>query len=206
MDKPPEHGVLEEFRVEFLDCWQRLPNKAFFFLLLAAWLALFQFFGNPTLGYVKSASLIGWMLDAYSPTGDYLSGDEAHAVIMPFMVLALFWWKRKELVAVPARVWTPAILLITLALMLHLAGFSVQQPKASVIALFVGIYGLMGLAWGPAWMRASFFPFFLFAFCMPLGDQAQIITTPLRQLVARMVTAIAHLGLSPDLVRQGSQL
>src|SRR5262249_6619862 len=72
--------------------------------------------------------------------------------------------------------------------------------------LFAGIYGLMGLAWGPAWLRASFFPFFLLAFCMPLGDQAQIITTPLRLLVARLVAGIAHIGLAPDLVRQGTQL
>ena len=206
MDNPPEHGILEEFRLEFKDCWQRLPNKAFFFLLLAAWLALFQFWGNPTLGYLNSASLMRWMLDAYSPTGDYLASEEVHAVIMPFVVLALFWWKRKELVAVPTRMWTPALLLIGGALLLHLAGYSVQQPKASVIALFAGIYGLMALSWGPAWMRASFFPFFLLAFCMPLGDQAQIITTPLRQLVARIVAGIAHLGLAPDLVRQGSQL
>src|SRR5262249_2802052 len=92
------------------------------------------------------------------------------------------------------------------ALLLHLMAFSVQQPKFSVIAMFVGIYALMGLAWGPDWLKASFFPFFLLAFCLPLGDQAQIITTPLQLLVARLVTAIAHLGLAPDLVRQGTQL
>src|SRR6476659_5065877 len=107
MDTPPENGFLEEFRLEFRDCWQKLPNKGLFFVLLFAWVALFQFIGNPSLGYVNSPSLMRWMLDAYSPTGDYLSSDEAHAVIMPFVVLALFWWKRKELVAVPIRMWTP---------------------------------------------------------------------------------------------------
>jgi len=206
MDNPPEHGVLEEFRLEFQECWQKLPHKAFFLLLLAAWLGLFQFLGNPTLGYIKSASLMRWMLDTYSPTGQYLSGDEAHAVLMPFVVLALFWWKRKELMAVRIKLWSPALLLIIFALFLHLAAFSVQQPKFSVIAMFVGIYGLMGLAWGPHWLKASFFPFFLLGFCMPLGDQAQIITTPLRLLVARIVAAIAHLGVAPDLVREGTQL
>jgi exosortase len=206
MENPPEAGILEEFRLEFLACWQKLPNKAFFFLLLGAWLMLFQFFGNPTLGHINSPSLMRWMLDAYSPTGDYLSGEEAHAVIMPFVVLALFWWKRRRLMATPARVWSPALLLIAFALLLHVAAFTVQQPKASVVALFVGIYGLIGLAWGSAWMKASFFPFCLLAFCMPLGDQAQLITTPLRLLVARLVAGIAHLGLAPDLVRQGSQL
>ena len=35
------NGVLEDFRLRFLDCWHRLPNKGFFFILLAAWLVLF---------------------------------------------------------------------------------------------------------------------------------------------------------------------
>jgi exosortase len=206
MDTPPENGLLEEFRLEFRDCWQKLPNKGLFFVLLFAWVALFQFIGNPTLGYVNSPSLMRWMLDAYSPTGDYLSSDEAHAVIMPFVVLVLFWWKRKELLAVPMKLWGPGLLLLAACLLLHIGGFALQQPKISVIALFAGLYALMGLVWGPVWLRTSFFPFFLLAFCMPLGDQAQSITTPLRHLVARIVTGIAHLGLAPDLVRQGTQL
>src|SRR5262245_53084638 len=57
MEEKPINGVLEDFRISFLECWQKLPNKAFFFLLLAAWMLLFLFLGNPTLGYVKSASL-----------------------------------------------------------------------------------------------------------------------------------------------------
>jgi len=30
-------------------CWRRLPNKLFFFGLLAAWLLLFQFLGSSIL-------------------------------------------------------------------------------------------------------------------------------------------------------------
>ena len=30
-----------------IDCWHRLPNKAFFFALLAVWLLLFQFWATP---------------------------------------------------------------------------------------------------------------------------------------------------------------
>ena len=54
MEKQPTDGILEEFRLEFLDCWRRLPNKGFFFILLAAWLALFQAVGNSTLGFIHS--------------------------------------------------------------------------------------------------------------------------------------------------------
>ena len=41
-----------------LDCWRRLPNKAFFFLLLAAWLALFQFLGNSISGLHSHAVIV----------------------------------------------------------------------------------------------------------------------------------------------------
>ena len=206
MDNQPTNGILEEFRFDLRECWQKLPNKVFFLCLLAAWLALFQFLGNSTLGYIHSPSLLCWTLNAYSPTGDYLSSDDGHGVIIPLVVLALFWWKRKDLMALPLKLWWPGLLLFVLALLLHIAAYMIQQPKLSLIAFFTGVYGLMGLAWGRDWLRASFFPFFLFAFCVPLGSQGQIITTPMRHLVAIIVAAISHLGLAPDLVREGTQL
>ena len=58
---------------EFYSGWQQLPNKIFFFTLLIAWLALFQFLGNSTFGYSHGSSLFGWMLMAYNGQG--VSGD-----------------------------------------------------------------------------------------------------------------------------------
>jgi exosortase len=75
-----------------------------------------------------------------------------------------------------------------------------------MIAFLAGLYALMGLAWGPAWLRGAFFPMFLLGFCIPLGPHAQAITTPMRHMVAAIVTAIAHMGIAPDLVREGTQL
>jgi exosortase len=121
-------------------------------------------------------------------------------------VLALFWWKRKELMKVPFQNWWPALFIIAFALVLHVIGYLTMQARISIIALFVGIYGLTGLVWGKGWLHASFFPFFLFAFCVPLGSLGQAVTTPLRHLVAIIVTGIAHLGIAPDLIREGTQL
>jgi hypothetical protein len=45
MPDQPTDGILEELRIEFLKCSERLPHKGFFLVLLA-WLALFQFLGN----------------------------------------------------------------------------------------------------------------------------------------------------------------
>ena len=158
MQNQSENGMLEEFRIDVLDCWKKLPNKGFFLVLFAAWMALFILVGNPTLGYINSPSLIRWMLDAYNPMGNYLDSDDGHGVLVPFIVLALFWWKRKELMALPMDTWWPGLVILGGALVMHLVAYMIQQPKISVIAMFLGIYGLLGLAWGRKWMVASFFP------------------------------------------------
>ena len=44
---------------------------------------------------------------------------------------------------------------------LHALRENAGQVWGGIIALFTGIYGLMGLAWGREWLRHSFFPFFL---------------------------------------------
>jgi exosortase len=182
--------------------WRQLPNQVFFFTLAAVWVALFVFLGNPTFNYLDSPSLLAWMFNIYTST----SVDEGHGLLIPFVVLALFWWKRKELLARPPGLWWPAIGLVGLALLLHLVGFVSQQQRLSVVALLLGLYGLTGLAWGRHWLTASFFPFFLLVFCIPVAEFAAPLTLPLRLLVSRIVEIVAHLGLAPDLIREGTQL
>ena len=60
-ERKPGHESLKHFWQDTAECWRRLPNKAFFFALLAAWLALFQFLGNAILGYVHTPSLFDWL-------------------------------------------------------------------------------------------------------------------------------------------------
>lgn len=203
MEKQQTSGILDEFQNDLMDCWRRLPDKALFFILLAAWLLLFQFVGSSTMGYIKTPSLFRWMYNAYQPSP---ITDDAHGQVIPFVVLALFWWKRKELMSVPFQNWWPGLFIIAFSLALHVVGYLTMQARISIIALFTGMYGLMGLVWGREWLRASFFPFFLFAFCVPLGSLGQAVTTPLRHLVAIIVTWIAHVGIAPDLIREGTQL
>jgi exosortase len=199
-DSVPSAGV-PGFMAELRQCWEQLPNKGFFFTLLAAWLLLFQFLGSCTFGYIATPSLLRWMYNAYE-NGD--QSDE-HGLWVPFLVLGLFWWKRKMLLAQPLRLWSPALLMLALALLLHLVGYLVQQQRISIVGLFLGIYALMGLAWGPAWLRGCFFPFFLFAFCIPVATIAQPITFPLRIMVCKLVVAVSPL-LGFDVVRDGTAL
>jgi exosortase len=196
-----EPSPAQKFQSEFRACWEQIPNKALFFSLLALWALLFHLFGNSTFGYTKTKSLFGWMYFVYNS-----SPDDGHCLLIPFVVLALFWWKRAELMAVPKQPWWPGVILVALGLALHLIGFMAQQGRISIVGLFTGIYGLMGLAWGFAFLRASFFPFFLFAFCIPLGTMADTLTFPLRMMVSWIAAGFSQLVLGIDVIRVGTQL
>jgi exosortase len=172
--------------------------------LLTAWLALFQFLGNSVFGYVHSPSLLVWMSNAYNSGG--VSNDDALGNVIPFLVIGLFWWKRKELLQLPLKIWPPALMFVVLGLILHILGYVIQEPRFSIVALFTGIYGLMGLTWGPAWLRNSLFPFFLFIFSVPVSTVLEFITFPLRMLVSKLVEWVAHNILGIGIVRVGTQL
>ena len=187
-----------------VDCWHQLPNKTFFFALLAAWLTLFQFFGNSTFGYINTPSLFQWMFNVYNNRS--VPSDDAYGNLIPFLVVGLFWWKRKELLRLPLKIWSPAVMLVALGLALHILGYVIQQPRLSIVALFTGIYGLMGLAWGHVWLRNSFFPFFLFIFSVPVGVVLEPITFPLRILVSELVEWVAHNSFGIGVLRMGTQL
>jgi exosortase len=215
---PKEPAPARSFRAEFADCWQRLPNKALFFGLLAAWLALFQFLGNATFGYIDTASLLRWMAKAYwNPVepedhvygiGYFMSGftDDGHGFLIPVVVLALLWWKREKLLSLSNRLWWPGMILLAGALLLHLVGYLVQQPRVSIVALFAGIYALTGLVWGAGWLRATFFPCILFVFCIPVTSIGEPITFPLRNFVAKIVTIISNDVLGMSVIREGTQI
>jgi exosortase len=203
MNETQTKAAPTDWRKDTLECWQRLPNKAFFFTLLAAWLLLFQYWGNAILGYVHTSSMFAWLYDAYTVGGE--QNDASYGKLIPFLVVGLFWWKRKDLLALPLQLWWPGLLLLAAALVLHIIGYLIQQPIPSIISLFMGIYALMGLAWGPAWLRRSRYPFFLFVFSIPLTSHLNFILFPMRLLVTWLVEMVAHL-IGIGVLRQGTQL
>ena len=182
--------------------WQQLPNRGFFLGLTVVWFALFEFLGMSTYGQLGTSSLLTWMFNVYSSP----AVDEQHGMLIPFVVMILVWWKRKELAAQPARGWPPGLWLVAAGLALHFLGYILQQPRLSVIGMLTGFFGVMGLAWGPKFLKALRFPYFLLIFCVPLGELGVPITLPLRIMVATIVATISQLGLAPDVMRQGTQL
>jgi exosortase len=200
-------GILEEFQTDLVKTWHRLPNKGFFLVLLAAWLAVFQFFGNSTFGYVASPSLFRWMWMACTSQGeDGLGNDDSLSLWVPLLVLGLLWWKRKELTTVRFGLWGPALVFVACGAGFHLLGYVIQQPRLSILGLVVGLYGLTGVAWGQGWLRRSFFPFFLLIFCIPFSAPLDFITVRLRLISCQIVEVVAHYGLGISVVREGAIL
>jgi exosortase len=196
-DAPATRGFLDELR----SLGEAVPHKAMFGVILLAWIALFHFLGNPTLGYINTRSMFGWLQNAYNQ-----STDDNLGVLVPIAVIALLWWKREELAAAPKHLWWPPIVLFVFAALLHVAGYTVQQTRLSVVSFFLGLYALMGLLWGWQVLRATFFPFFLFAFSVPLTGEMEGLTIPLRIIAAKLAVVTSHLIGIDDLVRQGTQL
>jgi exosortase len=192
------------FATEFRELWDALPNKGLFFTLLAAWLLMFHLVGNSTFGYWNTPSLLKWLVIAYDVPS--FGSDDSHGFFMPFVVLALLWWKRDELVAVPKRTWWPGLVLLALALLLHVFGYLLQQPRVSIVSLFAGLYCLTGLVWGWRWMTATFFPVVLLSFCLPVASISEPITFPLRMIVTKLSVGIGHNLLGIDVVRDGSRI
>ena len=81
----------------------------------------------------------------------------------------------------------------------------IVQNQKGVLAMFLGVFGLMGMSWGRAWLKESIFPFWLFIFCMPLAALLTMFTLPLRLFVTWLVAAAAN-ALTISVVRQGTML
>ena len=190
------------FVAEAQAVWQAIPNRTALLLLLAAWAVLFHLLGNSTLGYVNTPSLFGWWTWSLIRTP-----DEEHAWLIPFVVVALLWSRRDEFLKLEKGVWVPALGVLLFAMLLHTAGYMLQQTRLSVLAFFLGVFGIVGAMLGRQWMVAAFFPFSLFIFCVPLGTGGtEIVSFPLRLMATKITAVFCDLILGIKVVQNGTQL
>ncbi len=202
-DEPkPAPTLAEEFLVEFRAFWAWLPDKPLFFALLGAWALLFHFLGHCSFNFTNQPSLFAWMWGAWS--AEALEAE--HGKLVPVVVLILLWLRRGELLATPTRRWLPALAGVALALALHVVAFIVQQPRVSMVALAGGVWCLVGLVWGPGWLRKTFFPFLLLGFCVPLESLGEGLLFELRLLVTQISVGIGHNLLGLDVLRDGTAI
>lgn len=200
--KPSKSGesLFSEILRDLSSLWQKLPHKSVFITGLILWGLLFQLLGNSTFGYIDTASVYHWMYNAYNAK----LSEDGHGNLIPFAVIVLLIWKRKELLKFEYAAWNPGLALLALGLLVHVVGFMAQQTRLSVMGMFLGFYGLMGYCWGKAWLKAIFFPYILFLFCVPIGSLAQPLTFPLRVFVTTLAVGFSDHVLQIDVIRQGT--
>src|SRR5437773_165727 len=146
------YGEWSALRGELAALWSSLPDKLLLFTLCVVWGLFFHVLGNSTFGYKDTPSLFGWMNYAYNTLE-----DDRHGKFIPLVVLALLLVKRRELTTAPKAPWWPALVVVVAGLLLHIAGYITQQTRISILAFFLGVYGLTGLRWGRTWLRATSF-------------------------------------------------
>lgn len=201
-DSQPSPTLAEELLREARVFWGRLPDRPLFLVLLGAWAALFHFLGHCSFNFTDRPSLFAWMWGAWSAP----ALEAGHGKLVPIVVLALLWLRRNELLATPARRWLPALAGLAAVLALHVVAFTVQQPRLSMVALAAGAWWLVGLVWGPGWLRKTFFPFLLLGFCVPLESLGEGVLFQLRLLVTKISVGIGHHLLGLDVLRDGTRI
>lgn len=175
-----------------------------------AGVAVWQFFGNATRGYVQTDSMFWWWISQWLDP----QAETEHGWLVLGISGWLLWRNLKEglglrvsgsgfRVSDSERVW-PAVVAMVAGLMLNLAGFVGQQTRVGIAGFLLFAWGVVRLGGGPRWGRAAAFPlgFLLFAVPVNVLDTAGFW---LRVGVVDASTALAH-GAGIALVRNGTQL
>lgn len=196
-----DHRMGQELRA----FWDSLPHKGVFALLFGAWLALFHFIGHAQLGWLSNPSLFLFLDTMYSHAAD-VESDDAIGRYIPVVFLVLLLVQRGPLTAVRKEPWAGGLVLVLLGCLMHVFAYTVQMFPFSLLAFLTGLYGLTGLVWGPAWLRAAFFPFVVLVFCLPVEPYIEGFTFKLRHLAAAASTWVCTDLLGLKLVRQELQV
>jgi exosortase len=165
----------------------------------AAGILLFQFWGNATHGYIATNSLFYWWVFQWVNR----DSETQHGWLILGLSLFLLWRNLgRERPA--GRMPRAALAAMLTALVVHAAGFIAQQPRVSILALLVYIWGLCALAGGRRWGRASAFPITFMVFAIPV-NALDTVGFWLQMAVVKSGAHVAHL-LGIGVIRNGTQL
>lgn len=188
-----------------------------------AGLALFQFLGNATRGYVDTTSMFWWWISQWlDPAAETQHGWLVLAVSVGLLARAARVTEQgagnKEQAGSSAGVspasdeggrrdacatW-PAFVAMLAGLALHALGFVAQQTRLSIVAFLVFTWGVLRLGGGKRWGGAALFPLGFLVFSIPV-NVLDSFGFWLQMGVVRATAAIAHVA-GIEVVRNGTQL
>ncbi|MBI3876785.1 MAG: exosortase/archaeosortase family protein, partial [Verrucomicrobia bacterium] len=171
------------------------------FLCAVAGFVVFHWFGNASLGYIRSPSLFWWWVSQWL---DPVAESE-HGWLILGISLWLFWRNARSEPSTDNAVDNKLVTASLLGgLAIHLFGYALQQARISIVGLLLFAWGVLALAGGRRWGRASAFPLLFMIFAIPLNmlDSAGFY---LRLWVIEVAYRGAHL-IGIDVLRNGTQL
>lgn len=176
-----------------------------------AGVALFQFLGNGTRGYIDTASLFHWWIAQWlNPASESEHG---------WLILGLsawLWWRNLQPAKSPGprvetggpasvdRPWRRALAAMLGGLALHAVGFAAQQARVSIVALLIFAWGVLALAGGARWARAALFPLGFLLFAIPINVLDSVGFWLRLWVIEASATLAAIAGI--DVLRSGTQL
>lgn len=171
-------------------------------VILCLVVLLFHFLGN-TVEAVHSRSVFVWMIARWSDKISF-GTDYSHGWMIPLGSLFVLWRRREEIRTAKRSAFLPGLLLVAAALMLHVIGAKIQQPRVSLMGLILLLWALPLTFNGWAFARWFIFPCSFLIFCIPLNF-LDAMTFPLR-LVASMVSTGLLNGVGIATAREGCMI
>ncbi len=181
---------------------QELVQTGLISIIIGLMFVLFHMLGN-TVENVNSRSAFQWMFARWQDTISY-GADYSHGILIPFVSLAVIWFKRKEIFFTDIRVDSRGLVIVVFALITHWLGAKMQQTHFSLLSLVLLIWGVPFYFYGWGVAKKLIFPCSYLAFCIPLNFM-DIIAFPLRMISTKMAVGMLS-GLGIEAVRSGTAI
>lgn len=174
-----------------MQMWKRLSGRqtwavagTLFALILIGFYFLMPYsfgYGNRLLSLWTTASHL-W----------FEGEDWQHCVLVPFICLALIYYRRKDLAEVTIRPALSGWWILGPAFLLYWIGFQADQQYLGYASLQVFLAGVIVVWFGWEMMRRLFFPWAFFIFTWPLAFMDSVITVPLRMVMTLLASTLLN--------------
>lgn len=163
---------------------------------------MFHMLGNTVEG-IGSRSAFAWMFARWHDTISF-GADYSHGYFIPFVSLAVLWYRRKQIFSVDTFVDWRGLVIVIGALMLHWLGAKMQQTRFSLVSLVLLIWGVPFYLFGWRIAKNIIFPCSYLVFCIPLNF-LDVIAFPLRIFSTKLAVGMLN-GFGIEATRAGTAI
>jgi exosortase len=172
--------------------------------LIGGWLlVLFHWYGNTTDVPAFGPSIFRWMTMRWSDA-TFTVGEYSHGWLIPLVSGWALWLNRHDLAKAEKKTFWPAAAVVALGLFLHWIGARAQQPRLSLGAFLVTLWGIPCFLYGYGVGRLLLFPCGYLVFCIPMNF-FDSFSFHLRILATVISSGILN-GLGIEVIRSGSAI